>query len=52
MEQKLVCIPEPHMFGEAEDPRLKKFLDDGWKIMEISAAGNSYSSRCWVLLER
>ncbi len=50
MEQKLLCIPE--QMGEVKNRHLDKYLEDGWHVANISAAGNSLNSCCWVLLER
>lgn len=40
MNDKLICIKD------ADDPKLIDLLSDGWKIIQISAAG----IYCWVLL--
>lgn len=50
MEQKLLCIPEK--VGIVKNAHLDAFLADGWHIAQISSAGNSLNSCCWILIER
>jgi hypothetical protein len=50
MEQKLLCIPEK--IGEVNNHHLDKYLEAGWHVAQISAAGNSLNSCCWILIER
>lgn len=50
MEQKLLCIPEK--LGVVKNIHLDAFLEAGWHISQISSAGNSLNSCCWVLIER
>lgn len=42
MNDKLICIKDE------DDPKLIDLLSDGWKIIQISAAG----IYCWVLLRK
>ena len=42
MNDKLICIKDE------DDPILIDLLSDGWKIIQISAAG----IYCWVLLRK
>lgn len=42
MNDKLICIKDEN------DPRLIDLLSEGWKIIQISAAG----IYCWVLLRK
>ena len=50
MKQKLLCINQE--FGEVKSELLQKYLDNGWRIVTISAATISLSTVCWVLLEQ
>lgn len=42
MNDKLICIKDE------DDPKLIDLLSDGWRIIQISAAG----IYCWVLLRK
>lgn len=50
MEQKLLCVPE--QLGDVKNRTLDKYIEEGWHISDISAAGNGLNSCCWVLIER
>ena len=51
MEQKLICVHE-NGAGSVRDTELEKYLNVGWRIVDISAAGRSLETVCWVLLEK
>lgn len=48
VEQKLFNVIQ-HTESKKE---LEKLMSEGWKIAQISAAGTSLSTECWILLER
>ena len=36
----------------SSEKELNKFLSEGWKIIQISAAGTNLTNYCWVLLQK
>lgn len=48
MEQKLILVKD-HNYNET----LKYYLENGWRISQISAPGTAcLTAECWILLEK